>query len=240
METRLGLTLKLEARGATMKFLNPLFRAFLALLVFIAASLQPSAAADPAPMTRPQALKALQQAAPSKRLAGTQRLAEVGTMQDTDALLLRLNDEAEQVRAEATAALWQVWSRSGDQQIDALFARGVAQMEQQALQEALKTFTDIVQRKPEFAEGWNKRATVLFLLGENEKSLSDCEVVLRLNPKHFGALSGAGQIHLKLDQPQKALDFLRRALEINPNLTGLRRMLPLLEQQVRDKLRSTA
>jgi tetratricopeptide (TPR) repeat protein len=210
------------------------------LLCVLAISLNPAMAAEAAPLTRPQALEALQQSAPSKRLMGVQRLAEVGIMQDTDALVMRLNDEAEQVRGEASAALWQIWSRSGDKQIDALFARGVAQMEQQALQDALKTFTDIVQRKPEFAEGWNKRATVLFLLGENEKSLSDCNEVLRRNPKHFGALSGAGQIHLKLDQPQKALDFLQRALEVNPNLSGLQRLLPLLEQQVRDKLRSTA
>jgi tetratricopeptide (TPR) repeat protein len=200
-------------------------------------ALQPAAAAEAVPLSRIQALKALQQSAPSKRLAAVQRLAEIGTMQDTDALLLRLVDEADPVRAEAITALWQVWSRSGDKQIDALFARGVVQMEQQALQDALKTFTDVVQRKPEFAEGWNKRATVLFLLGENEKSLSDCDEVLRRNPKHFGALSGAGQIHLKLQQPQKALDFVQRALEINPNMPGLQRMLPLLEQQVRDKLR---
>ena len=215
-------------------------RSFVAWLGFAwVTALQPAAAAEAVPLSRIQALKALQQSAPSKRLAAVQRLAEIGTMQDTDALLLRLVDEADPIRAEATAALWQIWSRSGDKQIDALFARGVAHLEQQALQDALKTFTDVVQRKPEFAEGWNKRATVLFLLGENEKSLSDCDEVLRRNPKHFGALSGAGQIHLKLDQPRKALDFLQRALDVNPNLTGLQRMLPLLEQQVRDKLRST-
>ena len=215
-------------------------RTFLAFLIFVfVAALQPAAAADAVALSRAQALKALQQTGPAQRLAAVQRLAEVGTMQDTDALLLRLVDDAEQVRAEATAALWQIWSRSGDKQIDALFARGTAQMEQQALQEALKTFTEVVQRKPEFAEGWNKRATVLFLLGENEKSLRDCDEVLRRNPKHFGALSGAGQIHFKLDQPQKALDFLQRALKVNPNLSGLERMLPMLEQQLRDRQRNS-
>ena len=122
---------------------------------------------------------------------------------------------------------------------DALLARGVAQMEQQEFAAALQTFTDIVQRKPDFAEGWNKRATVLFLMGENEKSLSDCDQVLRRNPQHFGALSGAGQIHLQLDQLQKALEFLQRALDVNPNLTGLARSLPMLEQRVRDKLRNS-
>ncbi len=199
----------------------------------------PSMAADALPLTRAQALKALQQTAPAQRLAGVLRLADVGAMQDTETLVLRLSDEAGNVRAEAAAALWKIWSRSGDKQIDMLLARGVAQMQQQSLQEALKTFTDIVQRKPDFAEAWNKRATVLYLLGENEKSLRDCDEVLRRNPKHFGALSGAGQIHLRLDQPQKALDFLQRALEVNPNLDGLERVLPMLEQQVRDKRRNS-
>jgi tetratricopeptide (TPR) repeat protein len=191
-------------------------------------------------LTRAQALQAITEAAPAQRLKGVERLMQVGTMADTDAVLTRLSDPNPRVRVLATAALWEIWSRSGDAQVDALFAQGVKQMQASELQAALSTFTDIVQRKPEFAEGWNKRATVLFLLGEDEKSLSDCDEVLRRNPKHFGALSGAGQIHLKLDQPQKALDFLQRALEINPNLTGLQRLLPLLEQQVRDKLRSTA
>jgi tetratricopeptide (TPR) repeat protein len=198
-----------------------------------------AAPADEA-LTRDQALQAITQSASAQRLKGVERLMQVGTMADTDAVLTRLSDPNPRVRVQATAALWEIWSRSGDVQVDALFAQGVKQMQASELQAALRTFTDIVQRKPEFAEGWNKRATVLFLLGEDEKSLSDCDEVLRRNPKHFGALSGAGQIHLKLDRPQKALDFLQRALEINPNLTGLERLLPLLEQQVRDKLRSTA
>lgn len=196
-------------------------------------------AAEPTAMTRTQALQAMQQSAPALRLAGVQRLAEVGTMLDTQAVSERLNDAAAPVRAQASATLWQIWSRSGDPQIDVLFARGVEQMAQQSLPQALKTFTEIVQRKPEFAEAWNKRATVYFLLGENEKSLRDCAEVLRRNPMHFGALSGAGQIHLKLDQPEKALDFLQRALDVNPNLTSLEQVLPLLQQQVRDKQRST-
>ena len=210
-------------------------RVFLACWLAISSAI----AADAVPLSRAQALEALNRTAPAQRLAAVRRLADVGAMRDTDALVLRLSDDTQPVRDEASAALWKIWSRSGDAQIDALFARGVAQMEQQAFQDALKTFTDVVQRKPDFAEGWNKRATVLFLMGDNEKSLQDCDEVLRRNPKHFGALSGAGQILVKLNQPQKALDFLQRALDVNPNLSSLARLLPLLEQQVRDKLRNS-
>jgi tetratricopeptide (TPR) repeat protein len=191
-------------------------------------------------LTRAQALSAITQAAPAQRLKGVERLMQLGTMDDTDAVLMRLTDPNPQVRVLATAALWEIWSRSGDVEVDALLAQGVKQMQAAELPAALQTFTAVVQRQPAFAEGWNKRATVYFLMGELDKSLADCDEVLSRNPKHFGALSGAGQIHLKLDQPKKALDFLQRALEINPNLNGLQRLLPMLEQQVRDKLRSSA
>jgi tetratricopeptide (TPR) repeat protein len=198
-----------------------------------------SAACADAALTREEALQAITQAAPAQRLKGVERLMQVGTMDDTDAAVTRLSDPNPRVRVLAAAALWEIWSRSGNVEVDALFAQGVKQMQATDLQAALQTFTAVVQRQPEFAEGWNKRATVYFLMSELDKSLADCDEVLRRNPKHFGALSGAGQIHLKLDQPQKALDFLQRALEVNPNLTGLERLLPVLEQQIRDKLRGS-
>jgi tetratricopeptide (TPR) repeat protein len=104
---------------------------------------------------------------------------------------------------------------------------------------SLKVFDQIVQRKPAFAEGWNKRATVLFLLGENERSLRDCDEVLKRNPNHFGALSGAGQIHLRLGHLEQALGFFQRALKVNPNLDGIRQIIPLIEHKLQQKERST-
>ena len=86
-------------------------------------------------------------------------------MDDVDRLLARLDDPDPQVRELAAAATWQIWSRSGDPAIDKLFAHGMDQMEAAALEDALATFSLIVKRKPGFAEGWNKRATIHFLLG---------------------------------------------------------------------------
>src|SRR5205823_6190534 len=83
-------------------------------------------------------------------------------------------------------------------------------------------------RRPEFAEGWNKRATVYYLLGEYAKSLADCDEVLKRNPYHFGALSGYGMIYLQLDQPTRALEYFERALAVNPNLSSV--------QEAADKL----
>jgi len=188
-----------------------------------------------APPTRAEALKALEQPDAAARRGAIERLAEVGRMEDVDRLLARLDDADPAVRDLAAAATWQIWSRSGDPAIDKLFARGTAQMEAAALQDALATFSAIVRKKPAFAEGWNKRATVLFLLGRFEESLKDCDQVLKRNPKHFGALSGAGQIHLQLGDPERALDYFRRALAVNPNLSGAAEIVPVLEEMLRQE-----
>ena len=192
-------------------------------------------AAHAAPMTRAQALSALAQTDTKARLAGVERLAEIGVQADADRVIRRLGDVDPEVRSASAAAVWQIWSRSGDEKVDALFARGVMQMQAAALGEALATFSEIIRLKPAFAEGWNKRATIYFLLGENEKSLRDCEEVFKRNPRHFGALSGAAQIHLQLGQPRRALELFRRAIEVNPNLEGAAQIIPLLEQHLKDE-----
>jgi len=190
-------------------------------------------AASAAPLTRAEALAALAQADSAARRGAIERLAEIGRMEDVDRLLSRLDDPDPQVRGLAAAATWQIWSRSGDPAIDKLFARGIEQMQAADLEDALATFSVIVRQKPAFAEGWNKRATIHFLLGRYSESLKDCDQVLKRNPKHFGALSGAGQIHLQLGHAELALDFFRRAVAVNPNLEGAAAMIPVLEEWVR-------
>ena len=202
-------------------------------LCWLAAALF-SVSAFAAPLTRAQALAALAQADAAVRLAAVDRLADIGTMADAERVLDRLRDVDPEVREAAASAAWQIWSRSGDPKIDQLFARGVEQMQAAELADALATFDEIVRRKPAFAEGWNKRATIYFLLGENEKSLHDCDEVFKRNPRHFGALSGAGQIHLRLGNLQRALDFFRRAVDVNPNMDGPAQMIPLIEQRLRE------
>ena len=103
--------------------------------------------------------------------------------------------------------------------MDQLFAVGVEQMRQRQLDLAITTFSQVIRRKPEFAEGWNKRATIYFMLGDYPKSLSDCDEVVRRNPYHWGALSGYGMIYLQLDQPARALEYFQKALAVNPNLS---------------------
>ena len=193
-----------------------------------------ASAAAAAQLTRVQAIAALAQPDAAARSAGVNRLAEIGLMVDANRVLERLSDTDARVQIAAATAVWQIWGRSGDPKIDQLFSRGLEQMQASALGDALATFSEIVRRKPAFAEGWNKRATVYFLLGENEKSLKDCDEVFKRNPHHFGALSGAGQIHLQLGNMRRALELFRRAVEVNPNLQGPAQMIPLIEQQLQD------
>ena len=168
--------------------------------------------------TREDALAALAKPDAEARRQAATRLGEIGTMADAPALLRALHDPDGEVRVRAERAVWQVWSRAGDPEIDALFQQGLEQMNRGLADAAIETFSTIVARKPEFAEGWNKRATIYFLIGDYDKSLADCAEVVKRNPQHFGVLSGYGQIYLRLDEPERALDYFERALKINPNL----------------------
>lgn len=207
-------------------------RSLLALAAVLVAVVLPAPAAAAPPLAREQALKELVHAQPARRAAAVRRLGEVGRMADADRVAQRLRDDEAEVRTLATDALWLIWSRSGDAATDRLFARGVQQLSEGDLQPALATFNLIVQRRPAFAEGWNKRATVRFLLGDDEASLRDCDEVLKRNPGHFGALSGMAQIYLRRGDPENALRAYERALGANPNLDGGPETLRLLEQAV--------
>ena len=190
-------------------------------------------------LTRAQALTAVDDSQTAKRLVGIQRLAEVGTMGDTTKLIRRLHDDDETVRELAAAALWNIWSRSGDDEIDALYKQGIHQMQAANLEDALTTFNEIIRRKPDFAEGWNKRATILYISGEHLKSLKDCDEAIKRNPLHFGALSGMAQIHLILGHPEHALMAYERAVRINPNLPDAEENLKALREAVSERKAKT-
>ena len=172
------------------------------------------------PLTREQALLGIKNRRDVEaRRQGVASLGDTGVMVDVPLLVEALRDPDDVVRALAEHSLWQVWSRSGDSEVDGLFQFGLEQMNQRDAAAAIQTFTLIIQKKPDFAEGWNKRATLYYLIGEYEKSLADCEEVIRRNPVHFGALSGFGMFYLQLGKPEQALDYFQRALAVNPNLT---------------------
>jgi len=129
--------------------------------------------------------------------------------------------------AEAEATLWRLWLHAGIPEVDALMRDGIASIERQDFAAAERCFARIIDRAPDFAEGWNKRATVRYLAGNHAGAIADCRETLARNPNHFGALSGQGLCHLALGEHQEAVRVLRRALAIHPHLTPVRGNLRL-------------
>jgi len=214
----------------------------LGLLVALALGLTlvaSSDAQDKPRLTREQALRDLTSPDVEARRLATAWMGELATPADLPALFQQLRDPDDLVRSLTENSIWQAWSRSGDAKVDALFKVGVEQMNQGQAESALDTFTEIIKRKPEFAEGWNKRATIYFLIGEYDKSLADCDEVIRRNPQHWGALSGYGQIYMQLDRPEQALVYFQRALAVNPNLQNVDHMIQQLKQLMIEKRRGT-
>src|SRR5256885_997629 len=133
----------------------------------------------------------------------------------------------------------QVWSRSGDDEVDGLLALGIEQMSAREGDAAVETFSRVIARRPDFAEGWNRRATAHYLMGAYAKSLADCDEVLKRNPYHFGALSGYGMIYLQLDQPARALEYFARALAVNPNLSSVVDTVEMLKRLLSQRRKDT-
>ena len=207
-----------------------LLAAFLALT----ASAQP---VFPEIATRAEALQALEHADARQRAAGVAYLGRTGLATDGPLLARRLADESPYVRELAEQNIWLVWARSGDAEADRLLVAGIEQMSAGRHKQAIDVFTRVIKRKPDFAEGWNKRATAYVLAGDYPKSLADCDEVMKRNPQHFGALAGYGQIYFQLEQYDKSLEYFKRALATNPNMGGVEVNIQGIEELVREKRR---
>jgi len=145
-------------------------------------------------------------------------------MTESEALAaLRGEDTAEAARA--ADALWQMWHRSGDPHLDDLLHQGIEAMERQDLTGAEAAFTRLIGEAPAFSEGWNKRATVRYMVENYESAIADCEETLARNRHHFGALSGAGLCYMALGRHRDAAAMFRRALAVHPRLGGARHNL---------------
>lgn len=129
--------------------------------------------------------------------------------------------------------IWRIWAETADLQSGELYARGVAAMDAGDTRTALAAFDLLVEREPDFAEAWNKRATVRFMVGDDIGSLADIARTLMLEPRHFGALAGLALIHVRLGEPEKALDIYQRTLAIHPFLLGARVNIPALRDQLK-------
>ena len=129
--------------------------------------------------------------------------------------------------------IWGVWLESESPTLQLLMGRVVNAMDKQKLGEALNLLNTVVAIAPNYAEGWNKRATVYFMLGRYDESIEDVERTLDLEPRHFGALSGLGLIYARLQDETAALDAFERALTVNPNLGQAKAEVKRLRRKVK-------
>jgi tetratricopeptide (TPR) repeat protein len=125
--------------------------------------------------------------------------------------------------------IWTLWLDSGDETVNTLMAKSMIAMNARAYDLALTFLDAIVAARPDYAEGWNKRATLYWMMGKYPESLSDIDRTLALEPRHFGALSGRGMIYRQMGDASKAMDAFRQALVADPNLADVKAALKALE-----------
>jgi tetratricopeptide (TPR) repeat protein len=141
--------------------------------------------------------------------------------------------------AEAAGAIeqqiWAIWVLSGDPEIEGLMSEGEREMAVAHYPQALQAFNRIIEKKPDFAEGWNRRATLYHLMGEYQKSLDDIDRVLKLEPRHIGAISGLGLVNIKLERMEEAAKAYHRFLAIDPANEDARQTLEMIDEVLKRK-----
>ena len=130
------------------------------------------------------------------------------------------------------ADIWDIWSIAENVEAQEIFDEGNNMVDRGSLEEAIALFTHVIDLKPDFAEGWNKRATVLFLKGELEASILDIQKTLELEPRHFGALDGLAEIYLIQDDLLGAAATYKRILEIIPTSKKSQDRLKLINELI--------
>ena len=137
--------------------------------------------------------------------------------------------------ADVESQIWEIWAKSGDAGLDKVFQVGSQAMAVGDTATAFKIFDAIVKKAPNFAEGWNKRATIYYMMGDYEASLADIDRTLELEPHHFGALSGLGLVNIGLDRDEAALDAFERVLKVDPQSQSAKVNIEIVKQRIKDK-----
>jgi tetratricopeptide (TPR) repeat protein len=128
--------------------------------------------------------------------------------------------------------IWEIWLQHDNEQTQRRLIEGIDAMDRNP-GKALRIFTELTDEFPDFAESWNKRATLYYLYGQYAESASDIETTLALEPRHFGALSGLGLVYLAQNQYVKAIAAFEAVLLINPSNDGVRKNIEMINQQLR-------
>ena len=133
--------------------------------------------------------------------------------------------------------IWKLWStHPNDEKLTTLLAEGSAAVNNNQLTEAINIFTKVIELDPNWAEAWNKRATVFYLVGQFQKSQDDIDKVLNLEKRHFGALAGQGLVNIQLKNFEKAIKSYQKALEIHPSMRSPEIMIKEIEALIKQEL----
>jgi len=145
---------------------------------------------------------------------------------------LKINNNV--TSSEIEQKIWEIWStHPTDQKLTKMLAQGSALMNNRMFKEAIIIFDQVIDLDPEWAEAWNKRATVLYLVGEYQKSQNDIDQVLKLEKRHFGALAGQGLVNIELKNYEKAIISYKKAKEIYPSMKSPEIMIKKLKELIK-------
>lgn len=145
--------------------------------------------------------------------------------------LLQTDDESSLRQIESQ--IWEIWLQHPNPDVERLMQLGTQRMNAQAVADAMLVFTQLTQNYPDYAEAWNKRATLHYLIGEQEASEADIKKTLELEPRHFGALSGLGLVYLQRNELAKAKKAFEDLVAIHPNSPNAKTNLDLVNEQLR-------
>ena len=140
------------------------------------------------------------------------------------------------IALEIELKIWNIWSTHPTQEkLTSSLAIGSELMSRGELDSAYKIFSIIIESDPDWAEGWNKRATVLYLMEKYLDSLNDIDEVLKRESRHFGAFSGQALVQIKLKNYEKAIISYQTAQKIYPSLKSAEIMIPQLQELIKEE-----
>ncbi|MBD1109473.1 tetratricopeptide repeat protein [Pelagibacterales bacterium SAG-MED50] len=130
--------------------------------------------------------------------------------------------------------IWILWStHPTDQKLTSILNEGSRLIQDRQLDRAINVFTEAIELDPTWAEAWNKRATVFYMVGEFQKSQDDIDKVLELEKRHFGALAGQGMVNIQLKNYDKAKRSYQKAQEIYPAMKSSKVMIEQIEELIK-------
>ena len=147
---------------------------------------------------------------------------------------LKIKDQSSSFKIEQK--IWKIWStHPNNDDLTSMLSVGSNFVNNNQYPKAVEIFTKVIELDPSWAEAWNKRATVLYMMGEFEKSQNDIDEVLKLEKRHFGALAGQGLVNIKLENYEKAIMSYEEEMKIYPTMNSPKIMIKQLKELIKNQ-----